>query len=133
MPEKAYRKYKILVKARRGQGRFRNNVLTIENSCRITKVDNPAHLIASHIKPWRDGSNEERIDAENGFMLTPTVDHLFDKGFISFENNGGLLISSVAHEESMKKMNIPNQKYNVGSFSTGQKYYLDWHRENILL
>lgn len=125
--------YETLVKARRGQGRFRNNVLTIESYCRITKVDNPEHLIASHIKPWRDGSNDERIDAENGLMLTPTIDHLFDKGFISFESNGELLISSVAHEESMKKMHIPKQKYNVGSFTDGQKNYLDFHRENIFL
>ena len=40
------------------------------------------HLVASHTKPWRDSTNEERLDGENGLLLTPTIDHLFDKGFI---------------------------------------------------
>ena len=54
------------------------------------------HLIASHVQPWRDSNNEERLDGENGLLLTPTVDHLFDKGFISFENTGQLIVSPVA-------------------------------------
>ena len=70
-----------LILARRGQGQFRANVLTIERACRVTKVERPEHLIASHTKPWRYSSNEERLDGENGFLLTPTIDHLFDKGF----------------------------------------------------
>ena len=122
-----------LVRSRRGQGIFRKKVLTIEMECRITKVDNPSHLIASHIKPWRSGDNVERLDAENGLMLTPTIDHLFDKGFISFESNGDLLISEVAQKESMTKMNIPSQKFNAGPFGSGQCVYLDWHRDNVLL
>jgi putative restriction endonuclease len=75
-----------LVQARRGQGLFRDNVRSIERACRITKVERMEHLIASHVQPWRDSNNEERLDGENGLLLTPTVDHLFDKGFISFEN-----------------------------------------------
>lgn len=123
-----------LVKSRRGQGQFRTDLLLIEHACRITGVDNPTHLIASHTKPWRDSNNEERLDPENGFMLTPTIDHLFDRGFISFENNGKLIISSVAHEESMRKMGLTyDDKINVGNFTDGQRYYLDWHRDSILL
>jgi putative restriction endonuclease len=53
----------------------------------VTRVERREHLIAGHIKPWRDGSNDERLNGENGLLLTPTIDHLFDKGFISFENN----------------------------------------------
>ena len=96
-----------LVLARRGQGKYRDRLLTLERACRITRVDRPNHLVASHTKPWRDSSNSERLDPENGFMLTPTIDHLFDKGFISFEDNGDLLISPVAHLESLKRMKIP--------------------------
>jgi putative restriction endonuclease len=73
-----------LVQARRGQGIFRDNVRTIERACRITRVERAEHLIASHVQTWRDSSNEQRLDGENGLLLTPTVDHLFDKGFISF-------------------------------------------------
>ena len=122
-----------LVKARRGQGRFRENVRVVECACRITKVDRPEHLIASHMKPWRDSSNDERLDGENGLLLTPTVDHLFDKGFIWFENKGGLIVSPVAHHMSLAKMGItPGAKVNVGLFTDGQRKFLDYHRENVL-
>jgi putative restriction endonuclease len=74
------------------------------------------------------------LNPENGFMLTPTVDHLFDKGFISFDDNGDLLVSSVADKESLRKMKIPvDSVANVGIFTSGQKQFLEWHREYLLL
>ena len=122
-----------LVQARRGQGLFRDNVRAIERACRITRVERMEHLIASHIRPWRDSSNEQRLDGENGFLLTPTVDHLFDKGFISFEDTGQLIVSPVADPVSMRRMGIDrDRRVSVGTFSHGQKSYLDYHRENVL-
>jgi putative restriction endonuclease len=82
-----------LVLARRGQGIFKRSVRRLEFQCRVTKVDRLEHLRASHCKPWRDSNNQERLDGENGLLLTPTIDHLFDRGFISFEDGGQLLIS----------------------------------------
>jgi hypothetical protein len=121
-----------LVQARRGQGIFRDNVRTIERACRITRVERAEHLIASHVQPWRDSSNEQRLDGENGLLLTPTVDHLFDKGFISFEDSGQLIVSPVADQRSLKKMGIDAEgRVNVGAFSEGQRRYLDFHRENV--
>lgn len=121
-----------LVQARRGQGIFRANVQRIENRCRITKVNRLEHLIASHCKPWRDSNNDERLDGENGLLLTPTIDHLFDKGFISFEGNGRLIISPVAHRPSLIKMGIDvEHDLNVGAFSEGQRRFLDYHQENV--
>jgi hypothetical protein len=122
-----------LVQARRGQGIFRDNVRSIEHACRITRVERMEHLIASHIQPWRDSSNEERLDGENGLLLTPTVDHLFDKGFISFENAGQLIVSPVTDPVSLKRMGIDRDaRANVGAFSEGQRRYLEFHRENVL-
>ena len=122
-----------LVQARRGQGQFRENVRTIERACRITKVERLEHLIASHVQPWRDSSNQQRLDGENGLLLTPTVDHLFDKGFISFEDSGQLIISPVADPNSLKRMGVdPDGHVNVGVFSEGQRHYLEFHRENVL-
>jgi putative restriction endonuclease len=69
-----------IIRARRGQGLFKQRVMDIETRCRITAVENPIHLVASHCKPWRDSNNEERINAENGLLLTPSIDHLFDRG-----------------------------------------------------
>ena len=123
-----------LVLSRRGQGKFRDNVSRIETHCRITGVNRPEHLIASHCKPWRDSDNAERLDGENGLLLTPSIDHLFDRGFISFENNGELLVSPVAHPVSLRKMGVPaGQRVNVGRFTDGQRRYLEYHRESVFL
>ena len=121
-----------IVRARKGQGLFRERVGKIEARCRITGVENPAHLVASHCKPWRDATNEERLDGENGLLLTPSIDHLFDRGFIGFEDSGRLIISPVAHRPSLQRMGIP-EPINVGQFTSGQKKFLDFHRESVLL
>ena len=123
-----------LIKARRGQGLFRQNVGKIEHFCRVTRVDRPEHLVASHIKPWRESDNRERLIESNGLLLTPTVDHLFDRGFISFENSGELLVSPVAHEESLNKMGIvTDHVVNVGGFANHQREFLEFHRSNVFL
>jgi hypothetical protein len=93
-----------IIRARRGQGLFKERVMAIESRCRITLVENPVHLIASHCKPWRDSTNEERLNCENGLLLTPNIDHLFDRGFIGFEDSGKLIISPVAHRPSLARM-----------------------------
>jgi putative restriction endonuclease len=69
-----------------GQGRFCANAQGVERACRVTKVERLEHLVASHTKPWRDSTNEERLDGESGLWPTPTIDHLFHEGFISFED-----------------------------------------------
>jgi hypothetical protein len=123
-----------VVLARRGQGLFKQNVQRIESHCRVTKVDQIEHLRASHCKPWRDANNAERLDGDNGLLLTPDVDHLFDRGFISFEDNGVVLISPVAHQESYRRMGLEDAlRRNVGGFSEGQRTYLAFHRDSVFL
>jgi len=108
--------------------------MQLESACRITGVNREEHLRASHCKPWRDSTNAERLDGENGLLLTPNADHLFDRGFIGFEDNGDVLISPVAHEDSLARMGLNTSRiFNVGSFSQGQRRYLEFHRENVLL
>lgn len=123
-----------IIRARVGQGLFKERVSQIETRCRVTGVDNMTHLIASHCKPWRDASNDERLDGENGLLLTPSIDHLFDRGFIGFEDNGRLLISPVAHRPSLQRMGIAiDHPIHVGSFTDGQKRFLDFHRNAVFL
>ena len=122
-----------IIRARNGQGLFKDRVSKIEKRCRITGVENPVHLVASHCKPWRDSSNEERLNGENGLLLTPSIDHLFDRGFISFENTGKLIISPVAHQPSLQRMGVNTDSVNVGDFTSGQKQFLDFHRNAVLL
>ena len=67
-------------------------------------------------------------------MLTPNADHLFDRGFIGFDNNGDVLISPVAHVDSLARMGLTSTSVrNVGRFTDGQRHYLEFHRENVLL
>jgi putative restriction endonuclease len=114
-----------LVLARRGQGLFRQRVQAVEKSCRITRVDRAEHLRASHCNPWRNASNAERLDGENGLLLTPSIDHLFDRGFISFRDDGRLLVSPVAHAPSLARMGVPlDQDFDCGSFSQGQTRFI---------
>jgi hypothetical protein len=123
-----------IVLARRGQGLFKQRVMQIERSCRITGVARPEHLRASHCKPWRDANNEERLDGENGLLLTPNADHLFDRGFIGFDDNGDILVSPVAHRDSLARLGLDSSRLtNVGAFSEGQRRYLEFHRDNVLL
>lgn len=123
-----------IVLARRGQGLFKKRVMKLERACRITGVTREEHLRASHCKPWRDANNEERLDGENGLLLTPSMDHLFDRGFIGFDDNGQTIVSPVAHPESLIRMGLdPQRPPNVGSFSSGQRKYLEFHRGNVLL
>jgi putative restriction endonuclease len=123
-----------LVRSRRGQGLFKQRVMLIETRCRITHVDNLVHLVASHCKPWRDATNEERLNGENGLLLTPSIDHLFDRGFIGFEDSGDLIISPVAHRPSLRRMGIETEfVLNVGTFTEEQRRFLDFHRDSVLL
>jgi hypothetical protein len=123
-----------LVLARRGQGRFREQVQVHEVQCRITGVNRPEHLRASHIKPWRDSTNAERLSGENGLLLTPSIDHLFDRGFLSFAESGRLLISPVAHQGSLIKMGVPvDRDFNAGGFTRIQNEFLDYHRDAVFL
>jgi predicted restriction endonuclease len=120
-----------IINSRRGQGVFKAQVRQIEKSCRVTKVSNPRHLIASHIKPWSKSNDAEKISGYNGLLLAPHIDHLFDKGFISFENNGNLIISKQVDHELLHQWAI-DKAINVGTFRPEQKLFLDYHRDVVL-
>jgi hypothetical protein len=125
---------KALIQARRGQGIFKSNVARFEHECRITHVHNPTHLIASHIKPWRESSDDERLAGGNGLLLTPSIDHLFDRGFISFGDDGEVLVSPVADTDSLPRMGlICERPVFAGRFNTDQRHFLDYHRQEIFL
>jgi putative restriction endonuclease len=125
---------KALIHARVGQGKFKQNVLRFERECRLTHVQNPQHLVASHIKPWRESNDEERLNAGNGLLLTPSIDHLFDRGFISFGDHGEVLVSPVADTESLRKMGVDGDKpIFTGRFNSDQQHFLDHHRKEIFL
>lgn len=122
---------KALVAARVGQGRFRADVLVVEPRCRITGVEDQRLLIASHIRPWhRCPENEQRLDPFNGLMLTPTFDRLFDRGLLTFEDNGDVHVTPTVSTSVIHRIGLDTHE-NVGQFSADQRKYLAYHREHV--
>lgn len=136
--EKAIEKKKLpatekeqLIKARIGQGEYRQKLLEESPECIITRVNDERILMASHIKPWSVSTDTEKIDHNNGLVLTPTYDKLFDQGFISFENDGKILISPYISPLNIKKLSLAQRKkYDIPP-SEKRKQYLAYHRGNI--
>lgn len=119
-----------ITKARRGQGYFKLNVRLYEDHCRVTGVSNIRHLRASHIKPWAKSNDNEKLDGANGLLLSPHVDHLFDQGFISFEDKGNILVAKNLNQHVLDQWGIAIPA-NVGTFNELQKNYLDYHRNSV--
>lgn len=119
-----------LVLARRGQGVFKANVRLNEAKCRMTGLDDPQYLIASHIKPWRDCTDREKLDGCNGLLLSPHVDRLFDRGLISFADDGTFLRSTKLSMDVLSSWGL-DQVTNVGPFNVAQAAYLAQHRATI--
>ncbi|MGL6368915.1 HNH endonuclease [Aeromonas hydrophila] len=87
-----------LTNARISQGNFRRDLEKIEPKCRVTGVSNKALLIASHIKTWSESDNAEHLDGNNGLLLSPHIDKLFDRGWITFTDAGDLLCAEPSIE-----------------------------------
>jgi hypothetical protein len=119
-----------LVQSRRGQGIFKANVRLNETKCRVTGLSDPRFLIASHIKPWSKCSDKEKLDGCNGLLLSPHIDRLFDKGWISFTDQGDIIFSSKIGPSVLDLWGIAD-KQNVGRFSPEQCVYLEFHRNSV--
>lgn len=124
-----------LILARHGQGLFRSRVSEIEKACRLTNVETPRLLIASHIKPWRVCSNAaERLDGANGLLLAPHVDRLFDRGLIGFSDHGEVIVSSRLDRLDLKRLGLLEAcAKGCAPFHPRQAVYLSFHRDKIFL
>jgi putative restriction endonuclease len=123
-------KHQLLL-ARRGQGTFRKNVYSIERYCRVTGIETIELLVASHIIPWSlCSSANERLDGNNGLLLTPSIDRLFDRGYITFLDDGSVKISSHLKDEDAKKFGLLNIS-TIIPLNDKQKEYMSYHRDNI--
>jgi len=121
-----------VIKARIGQGVFRKQLLEMWDGCAVTGVKLPDLLRASHIKPWRDSSNPERTNRYNGLLLLPQYDHLFDKGFISFDDDGQLLRSPALDRIPISQLGI-DASDRLRSLSDNHLSFLRYHREEMFV
>ncbi len=121
-----------IVKARKGQGKFRDGLLRHMTACPITLVSDERLLIASHIKPWINSDEVEKTDPHNGILFTPTYDKLFDGGFISFDVSGKLLVSPYLSPLNVKRLALSNGKEYVKYIPLkGREEYLEYHRNKV--
>jgi putative restriction endonuclease len=119
-----------LVKARRGQGIFRKRLFALEHECRLTGVQSPSLLIASHIKPWRLCATAfERLDGSNGLLLAPHADFVFDRGLISFAGDGRLLISPHLSAIELNRLRLPTTL--TTQMKEEQHTYMEYHRDVV--
>ena len=124
----------IKTKARVGHSNIycRNLEMTM-SSCPITKISDISLLRHSHIKPWSVSTDEEKLDGYNGLLLEYGYDMLFDRGWITFENDGTLLISPKIPKELLNLYWLlkHGEKYNIYNKSGKRSKYLEYHREHV--
>lgn len=116
---------------RDGQQKYRNSLLNRWNSkCAVTNLNHPNILISSHIKPFKDSNSNEKYDIENGILLSPNLDSLFDQHIISFEDNGNIILSNKFTKNEYSILGISNNM-KLNFVYDGMKRYLKIHREEF--
>lgn len=122
-----------LITTRKKQALFRRRLLTVEKECRLTGVRDLRFLRASHIKPWSECSTgDERTDGHNGMLLTPHADLLFDRGWITFENSGRLIVTAKMPTTVRNRIGLDLRSgRSCGDFSEKQCHYLEYHRHHV--
>ncbi len=123
-----------IIKARRGQGKFREALINkYSHKCIMTGVSVHQVLVASHIKPWAICNNDERIDENNGLLLSATYDRLFDSGLITFDITGKIRISSMISKDNADKLNLVfGKKYNI-KYNSKMEKYIQYHNDIIFI
>jgi len=115
------------ISARIGQGKFRSKLITYWGRCALTGYSDVRFLVASHIKPWRDSNNTERLDPYNGLLLLPNLDKAFDLGYITFSEKGSINVSDFIEEPRILGI---NKKMKIKVANEHQDY-LAYHRECV--
>jgi putative restriction endonuclease len=122
-----------LKKSRIGQGRFRDDLIEeFKGICPVTDVNRPDLLRASHIKPWRDCTNIERLDKNNGLLLAVNVDALFDRGYISFDDSGKILVSNLMGREGIAVFGLKDD-LQIDLLEDARKSFIKYHRKEVFL
>ena len=117
-----------IIHSRKGQDSFREELVKYWQGCAVTGFKKVEFLVASHIKPWKDSNNQERLDKFNGLLLLPNLDKLFDSGYISFNENGRMLCSRYLSSEEKGLLGIVDTMSLI-YIDERHKPYLKYHRE----
>jgi predicted restriction endonuclease len=118
-----------IVKARVNQDRFREGLMKKYKHCCLCSVDEPSLLVASHIKPWSVSDSHEKLDINNGLILCPNHDKLFDAGYISFDEQGKIVISDSLSQTNRMVMHITDTM--SIDVNDDNAEYMRFHRNNV--
>lgn len=123
---------RALTNQRIGQKHFREGLLNYWGSrCALTGLDVPELLVASHIRPWAACSDgPERLEVFNGLLLAAHVDALFDKGFITFDDDGRVVVSSALSDDARALLHIDDHPKLI-RFTKGHRHYMAFHRAHV--
>ena len=117
---------------REGQDEYRRKLLEECPFCPITMINEESLLIASHIKPWAVSDSQERIDPNNGFILSPLYDKLFDRGYITFSDDKRVTISNWLSRQVKERIGIKdNQMFQFLPLNPKRTKYLEYHRSTV--
>lgn len=120
-----------LVTSRVGQGAYRKRIIhRWEYQCAVTGFDKLDVLVASHIVPWSQATDNERLDVHNGILLSPTYDALFDRHLITFDPQGHIVLSDAIEKQAYAKVGITGLE-RIIHLSEHNGPYLDRHRERF--
>ena len=117
---------------REGQDEYRRKLLEECPFCPITMINEESLLIASHIKPWAVSDSNERIDPNNGFILSPLYDKLFDRGYITFSDDKRVSISNWLSRQVKERIGIKDkQMFQFLPMNDARAKYLEYHRSMV--
>lgn len=119
-----------LVKARRGQGAFRDGLIELWGCCAVSDCKELNLLRASHIMPWKISNDVERLDEFNGLLLSPNLDAAFDAGLITFAEDGKIIISRSLKNHDRRALGIRSH-FRLRRVARRHLPYLAYHRRNV--
>lgn len=123
-----------IVRSRVGQGLFRERLLTkYGGRCIVTGANDKRLLLASHIRPWSVSTNEQRLSSENGLLLSPLYDKLFDVGLITFDDNGRIIVSKELKNPNVDMLQIDCTQQHDLKRSTVFDKNMEYHRSFVFL
>jgi Predicted restriction endonuclease len=117
-------------KRRIGQGIFKDLLRNkFQCKCALCDITTDRMLIGSHIQEWKESSDFEKLDENNGLLLCAHHDALFDKHLISFNDDGSLIVSPIltsSEKEELQLNSIINFEMN-----DQMKAYMARHRSKL--
>lgn len=121
-----------VILSRIGQGIFRQQLIAYWKKCAVTDANCVSLLKASHIKPWRDATNDERLDPFNGLLLSPNIDAAFDAGYVTFDTNGRIVLSHEIEGAAAYQLHINGKlRINIKLLTDQHQAFLEYHRAHV--